>query len=333
LLSSFLHEFEEHLLQSASLAPGTAKAHAAYAASLERWLASRGVALLAASAADLRAYRQSLRKSSAGAWKRRLRALFRLYGWALARGMCRSNPTAGLLMAPPEAMAPPGPAGDEAALERLLSPPRSHVPTLWRDHALLALMHECGFSISEVLQLRLAPAGGPAAGPERRVWQTRSAQVGLVLRRDLSAVVVCDPNRSEREVITLGAQARDALLGYLPAARLSLLAGHGSAYVFVASASRRPKVPETASGDGPENSVPPLARQVAWRRLEQRARQSGLQATRPTDLARRLSEHWLSTRVGTLSGAVETPDPPAAPETPTPSWRRVSRLMRGTPAL
>lgn len=328
MLSSFLNEFEEHLLENEGLAPGTAKAHASYAASLERWLASRGVALLAASATDLRTYRQSLRECSAGAWQRRLRALFRLYDWALARGLCRSNPTAGLLMAPPEANAPPGPADDKAALERLLAPPRSQVPALWRDHALLALMHECGFSIREALQLRVAPEGGPVAGPEQRLLQTRNAQVGLVLRRDLSAVVAFNPNRPECEVIPLGALARNALRGYLPAARLSLLAGHRSAYVFVASAARRPKVLETASGDGAESSMPPLARQVAWRRLEQRAQQAGLQATRSTDLARRLSELWLSTRVGTLGGVAGTPDLPAAPDTPTASWRRVCRLIR-----
>ena len=331
--SSVMHDFEEHLRQTEGLAPGTAKAHAAYAASLNRWLATRGVALLAASATDLRAYRQSLRKSSAGAWQRRLRALFRLYGWAMARGLCRSNPAAGLLMAPPEAMTPPGPPGDEAALERLLAPPRSQVPTLWRDHALLALMHEGGFSLAEVLQLRMPPEGGPAAGPERRAWQARNAQVGLVLRRDLSAVVVCSPSRSEREVIPLDALARNALNGYLPAARLSLLAGQGSAHVFVASASRRPKGPESAPGDGPETCVPPLARQVAWRRLEQRVRQAGLPATTPTELARRLSEHWLRSRAGTPGGAVETPDRPAMPATPTASWRRVGRLLRGTSAL
>lgn len=346
MLSAVMNDFEEHLLRTEGLAPGTAKAHAAYATSLSRWLTARGVALLAASAADMQAYRHSLRQASAGAWQRRLRALFRFYGWAVDRSLCRSNPAALLPVAPPAAAAPLGRAGDPAALERLLAPPRSQAPSLWRDHALLALMHEGGFSLAEVLQLRLGPEGGPAAGPERRAWQARNAQAGLVLRRDLSALVLCSPHRPEREVVPVGGLARSALQAYLPAARLSLLAGQRSAYVFVANASRRPPGPAAAAGDAAADGLPPLARQVAWRRLEQRLLRAGLPATTPTDLARRLSEHWLAAQAGTPDGRhpaaqvaysayAARPDgaaeSAAAPETaaaPAASWRRVRRLLR-----
>ena len=346
MLSAVMHDFEEHLLRAEGLARGTAKAHAAYATSLDRWLAARGVALLAASAADLQAYRHSLRQASAGAWQRRLRALFRFYGWAVDRSLCRSNPAALLPVAQPAVVAPPGRAVDPAALERLLAPPRSQAPSLWRDHALLALIHEGGFSLAEVLQLRLGPEGGPAVGPERRAWQARNAQVGLVLRRDLSALVLCSPHRLEREVIPVGGRARSALQGYLPAARLSLLAGQRSAYVFVASASRRPPGPAAAAGDPAAAGLPPLARQVAWRRLEQRLLRAGLPATTPTDLARRLSEHWLVAQAGApnvrhlaaqaarpdgaaaIPEARETHEASATAKAPEASWRRVRRLLR-----
>ncbi|HEU0197249.1 MAG TPA: site-specific tyrosine recombinase XerD [Nevskiaceae bacterium] len=180
-----------------------------------RWLATRGVALEAASEADLRDY-LAARVGGSGATQRPfgprtqarlISALGQFYAWCLGNGQRRDDPSARLVLPRLVRRLPRSLTGSE--VEALLGAPARDDQLGLRDAAMLELMYASGLRVSELVRLR---------------FDELNLEHGIVR--------LVGKGGRER-LVPMGEPARDALRAYCTSARPGLLRGRASDFVFV----------------------------------------------------------------------------------------------------
>lgn len=189
--------------------PNTLSAYLRDLTDFSGFLAGRGVGEAAASAADLRAYMNSLaaRGLAPRTAARRLSALRQYHKFLYAEGLRPDNPAVSI-DSPRQGRRLPK-VLSEAEVEALLAAARRHDgPEGSRLLALLELLYATGLRVSELVSLPLA-----------------------AVRRDPRVIFVRGKGGRER-MVPLSEPARRALAGYLPVRRHFLPAGGESKWLF-----------------------------------------------------------------------------------------------------
>ena len=191
------------------LAPLTLAAYRRDLEALSAWLAAeRGVAIDAATEADLLGYIAARHAGSrASSANRRLTVFKRYYRWALRERRIERDPTLRLAAARQPQRLPN--TLTEAQVEALLAAPATDGPLGLRDRAMLELMYASGLRVSELVGL---------------------ASVRLALADGVVRVV---GKGSKERLVPFGAPAREWLERYLATARPEILGPRSSAALFV----------------------------------------------------------------------------------------------------
>ena len=210
-----------------------------------RWLAAAARAPLEqAGEPDVMAYLAvRFAGSKPSASNRRLATLRRFYAWVVREGRRADDPTLKLERARQPARRPGTLA--EAQVEALLNAPEVDTPLGLRDRAMLELLYASGLRVSELVGLRIADV---------------SLAEGVVR-------VVAGKGGKDR-LVPFGEQASEWLGRYLDHARMQLLHGAPSDFVFVTR--RSPGLGRAA--------VAGMTRQMFWTRLRALARRAGIDA-------------------------------------------------------
>jgi integrase/recombinase XerD len=184
---------------------------AAYRRDLEgydRWLQSRGVALVACGESDLSGYfahrHAQTRATSAN---RRLAVFRRFFRWALRERLVSADPTLKLQPAKRPLRVPRTLA--QIQVEALLAAPDVTTPLGLRDRAMLELMYASGLRVSELVTLKVLNV-------------SQSEHVVRVLGKG-----------SKMRLVPFGEVASDWLARYLEQARVEILAGQATEDLFV----------------------------------------------------------------------------------------------------
>jgi integrase/recombinase XerD len=180
---------------------------------LSVWLAGRGIAMTAASEADLAGFVSGQHAATrASTANRRLASFRRFYRWALREGRIATDPTLRMPNAKRPARFPK--TISEAQVDALLAAPDADAPLGLRDRAMLELLYATGLRVSELVGLKL---------------------IELSLNEGL--VRVLGKGGKER-VVPLGEEARVWVERYLARARGLLLRGETADAVFVTRHAR-----------------------------------------------------------------------------------------------
>ena len=184
---------------------------AAYRRDLEgydRWLQSRGVALVACGESDLSGYfahrHAQTRATSAN---RRLAVFRRFFRWALRERLVSADPTLKLQPAKRPLRVPR--TLTQTQVEALLAAPDVTTPLGLRDRAMLELMYASGLRVSELVTLKVLNV-------------SQSEHVVRVLGKG-----------SKMRLVPFGEVASDWLARYLEQARSEILAGQATEDLFV----------------------------------------------------------------------------------------------------
>jgi integrase/recombinase XerD len=184
---------------------------AAYRRDLEgydRWLQSRGVALVACGESDLSGYfahrHAQTRATSAN---RRLAVFRRFFRWALRERLASADPTLKLQPAKRPLRVPR--TLTQIQVEALLAAPDVTTPLGLRDRAMLELMYASGLRVSELVTLKVLNV-------------SQSEHVVRVLGKG-----------SKMRLVPFGEVASDWLARYLEQARVEILAGQATEDLFV----------------------------------------------------------------------------------------------------
>jgi integrase/recombinase XerD len=184
---------------------------AAYRRDLEgydRWLQSRGVALVACGESDLSGYfahrHAQTRATSAN---RRLAVFRRFFRWALRERLVSADPTLKLQPAKRPLRVPR--TLTQIQVEALLAAPDVTTPLGLRDRAMLELMYASGLRVSELVTLKVLNV-------------SQSEHVVRVLGKG-----------SKMRLVPFGEVASDWLARYLEQARVEILAGQATEDLFV----------------------------------------------------------------------------------------------------
>ena len=184
---------------------------AAYRRDLEgydRWLQSRGVALVACGESDLSGYfahrHAQTRATSAN---RRLAVFRRFFRWALRERLVSADPTLKLQPAKRPLRVPR--TLTQIQVEALLAAPDVTTPLGLRDRAMLELMYASGLRVSELVTLKVLNV-------------SQSEHVVRVLGKG-----------SKMRLVPFGEVASDWLARYLEQARSEILAGQATEDLFV----------------------------------------------------------------------------------------------------
>jgi integrase/recombinase XerD len=184
---------------------------AAYRRDLEgydRWLQSRGVALVACGESDLSGYfahrHAQTRATSAN---RRLAVFRRFFRWALRERLVSADPTLKLQPAKRPLRVPR--TLTQIQVEALLAAPDVTTPLGLRDRAMLELMYASGLRVSELVTLKVLNV-------------SQSEHVVRVLGKG-----------SKMRLVPFGEVASDWLARYLEQARGEILAGQATEDLFV----------------------------------------------------------------------------------------------------
>jgi integrase/recombinase XerD len=232
--AAVLDEFVDHLWLEDGLARNTLEAYRRDLRLFGTWLAARGVALPAASEADVGDYlawrhRQKARpKTSTQA--RLHSSLKRFYAWLVRQNRIQADPT--VRLDPPKKAQRFPKSLNEADVDALLAAPDVNAPRGLRDRAMLETLYATGLRVSELVALK-------------------NAEVSI----DMGVVRVFGKGAKER-LVPLGEEAVDWLERYRREARPALLGGRTADEVFV-----------TALGRG-------MTRQAFWQLIKRYAMQA-----------------------------------------------------------
>ena len=155
-----LSQYEDHL--SVRYAAKTAKGYLSVLRQYLAWLDARGVALAAATSADLVAYQRDLvavrkpdgRAYSADHQMQHVTVLRSFYGFLVRRGFLLTNPT-GLLEYPRGETHLPRSILSKEEVRRLLEGPDARSPVGLRDRAILETFYATGIRAGELASLKL----------------------------------------------------------------------------------------------------------------------------------------------------------------------------------
>ena len=241
-----IDEFCDALWLEDGLSKNTLEAYRRDLRLFAQWQAARNSSLDATSGADLSAYLGALAtlptrsKGNSGSivtrgirasTQARIHSSFkRLFQYALRIGRVRIDPTLNL-DTPKKPVRLPKTLG-EADVEALLAAPDIETPLGLRDRAMLEVLYACGLRVTELVLLKVA-------------------SVSL----DMGVVRVLGKGSKER-LVPLGEESVMWLERYQRTARMSLLNGRASDYVFVA-------------GHGG-----PITRQAFWQLIKRHAGQA-----------------------------------------------------------
>lgn len=244
--SGLIDEFCDALWLEDGLSKNTLEAYRRDLCLFAGWQASQGSSLDAASGADLLAYLAALavmptrsKHAPGSSTTRGIRAstqarihssFKRFYQYALRLGRVRADPT--LNLDPPKKPARLPKALSEADVEALLAAPDIETPLGLRDRAMLEVLYASGLRVTELVTLK-------------------ASSVSL----DMGVVRVLGKGSKER-LVPLGEESVRWLESYQRTARMSLLAGRASDFVFVA-------------GHGG-----PMTRQAFWQLIKRHAGQA-----------------------------------------------------------
>ena len=174
----------------------------------DRWLQSRGVALVACGESDLSGYfahrHAQTRATSAN---RRLAVFRRFFRWALRERLVSADPTLKLQPAKRPLRVPR--TLTQTQVEALLAAPDVTTPLGLRDRAMLELMYASGLRVSELVTLKVLNV-------------SQSEHVVRVLGKG-----------SKMRLVPFGEVASDWLARYLEQARSEILAGQATEDLFV----------------------------------------------------------------------------------------------------
>ena len=205
-----IRQFCDALWLEDGLSKNTLEAYRRDLLQLARWLAvpARGVALVAASEADLLAWLAAQHgQGKPSSANRRLTVYRRFYRYLLRGGVRQDDPTLRI-----QAMKQPGRFPDtlsEAQVEALLAAPDVETVLGLRDRTMLEVLYATGLRVSELVALRMA-------------------EVSMVD----SLVRIVGKGDKER-LVPLGEEARAWLVRYLQESRPRLLGAHQADAVFV----------------------------------------------------------------------------------------------------
>jgi integrase/recombinase XerD len=207
-IDPLLDRFIDALWLEDGLSRNTLAAYRRDLEALQRWLATRGVQLVAADEADLSAYVASAHATTRSSTANRRLAVFRrFYRWGLRERVAAADPTARMHGARRVARFPQ--SISEAQVEALLAAPDADSALGLRDRAMFEVLYATGLRVSELVGLLMSQL---------------SLSEGLVR--------VLGKGAKER-VVPLGEVARDWAERYLSRARPALLGGRQSDCVFV----------------------------------------------------------------------------------------------------
>ncbi len=203
-----IDQFVDALWLEEGLSRNTLAAYRRDLALYDRWLRSRGQALLGSSRTDLDAYfaaRHAATKASSA--NRRLAVLRRFFRWALRERLVPTDPTLQLENAKRMARVPR--TLTQQQVESLLAAPDTDTPLGLRDRAMLELMYASGLRVSELVTLKVLDV-------------SLGEHVVRVLGKG-----------SKMRLVPFGEVARDWLVRYLESARGEILVGQATDDLFV----------------------------------------------------------------------------------------------------
>jgi len=244
---TLIDQFCDTIWLEDGLAKNTIEAYRRDLKLLAQWLAQRGTTLDQVAAADLSAYfgalntlpSRGLGARSGAAPRTGIRAstqarihssLKRFYQYLLRMGRMKIDPSQHL-DAPRKPQRFPRTL-TEADVEALLSAPDTEAPLGLRDRAMLEVLYASGLRVSELVGLKVASVS-----------------------EDMGLVRIMGKGAKER-LVPLGEEALSWLARYMRGARMELLAGRASDYVFV-----------TRRGG-------PMTREAFWHLLKRQATQA-----------------------------------------------------------
>jgi integrase/recombinase XerD len=242
---ALIDQFCDTIWLEDGLARNTIEAYRRDLKLLAQWLAQRGTALDQVQAADLSAYFGALNnmpsraKGSGTAHRTGIRAstqarihssLKRFYQYLLRMGRMKIDPSQHL-EAPRKPQRFPKTLS-EADIEALLAAPDTETPLGLRDRAMLEVLYASGLRVSELVGLKVASVS-----------------------EDMGLVRIMGKGAKER-LVPLGEEALSWLQRYMRGARMELLSGRASDYVFV-----------TRRGG-------PMTREAFWHLLKRHATQA-----------------------------------------------------------
>ena len=242
---ALIDQFCDTIWLEDGLAKNTIEAYRRDLKLMAQWLAQRGTALDQVTAADLSAYFGALNNmpsraiGSGPARRTGIRAstqarihssLKRFYQYLLRMGRMKNDPSQHL-DAPRKPQRFPKTLS-EADVESLLAAPDTEAPLGLRDRAMLEVLYASGLRVSELVGLKVASVS-----------------------EDMGLVRVMGKGAKER-LVPLGEEALMWVQRYMRGARMELLAGRASDYVFV-----------TRRGG-------PMTREAFWHLLKRQATQA-----------------------------------------------------------
>ncbi|ADC72594.1 tyrosine recombinase XerD [Thioalkalivibrio sp. K90mix] len=200
--SPVLDRFLDELWAVEGLSDHTLAAYRRDLEALARWLHGRGVALEAASSADLLAFVSARMQAGARpkSITRALSSIRRFYRYLVHQGEREDDPSAGIES--PRAGRPLPDSLSETQVNALLAAPELHTEVGLRDRAMLELMYATGLRVSELV------------GLEQSEVNSRQGVVRITGKGD------------KERLVPLGEEAAHWLARYLREARGALMSGH-----------------------------------------------------------------------------------------------------------
>jgi integrase/recombinase XerD len=236
---ALIDEFCDAIWLEDGLARNTIDAYRRDLSLFARWLAGRGAGLATAGGGELTDYfadlaRPAAKKGAAGirasTQARILSSLRRFYQFAIRGGRVERDPT--LHQDAPRKPGRLPKTLSEADVEALLAAPDTGTALGLRDRCMLEVLYACGLRVSELVSLALS-----------------------AVSLDMGVVRIMGKGSKER-LVPMGEEAVDWIKRYGESARLELLAGRASEYLFV-----------TARGG-------PMTRQAFWHLIRKHASQA-----------------------------------------------------------